>query len=253
MEMFNLVAKLKSLKLESGEDLIVYLSQSLDVFKSFKAEVELQIGKKIKAVRSNRGGEYYESLWGEALKITVHILNRVPTKVVNKTSYELWTGKKPSINHFHIWGCPAEARPYRPHERKLDSRIVSCYFVGYAECSWGYKFYGPTSRSFFEKGNVRILKEVKFGKEENIRKVVFEEESVNDVGHILVPITVQETIPVIRDNVQTTVLDIVSEQDYDEALPQTPIEQPQQPQQVSLRISIREKRYAIPDDYIVFL
>ncbi|RDX66379.1 Copia protein, partial [Mucuna pruriens] len=64
----------------------------------------------------------HESLWGEALKIAVHILNRVPTKAVNKTPYELWIGKKPSINHFHIWGCPAEACPYRPHERKLDSR-----------------------------------------------------------------------------------------------------------------------------------
>ena len=34
-------------------------SQALDVFKSFKAEVELQLGKKIKAVKSDRGGEYY--------------------------------------------------------------------------------------------------------------------------------------------------------------------------------------------------
>ena len=34
-------------------------SQALDMFKSFKAEVELQLGKKIKAVKSNRGGEYY--------------------------------------------------------------------------------------------------------------------------------------------------------------------------------------------------
>jgi len=34
-------------------------SQSLDVFKSFKAEVELQLGKKIKAVKSDRGVEYY--------------------------------------------------------------------------------------------------------------------------------------------------------------------------------------------------
>ena len=35
-------------------------SQALDVFKSFKAEVELQLGKKIKAVKSDRGGEYYD-------------------------------------------------------------------------------------------------------------------------------------------------------------------------------------------------
>ncbi|KAI3445119.1 hypothetical protein Pfo_001784, partial [Paulownia fortunei] len=34
-------------------------SQSLDVFKAFKAEVENQLGKRIKAVKSDRGGEYY--------------------------------------------------------------------------------------------------------------------------------------------------------------------------------------------------
>ena len=34
-------------------------SQSLDVFKAYKAEVENQLNRKIKAVRSDRGGEYY--------------------------------------------------------------------------------------------------------------------------------------------------------------------------------------------------
>ena len=116
-----------------------------------------------------------ESLWGEALKTTIYILYRVPSKADNKTPYELWTSKRPSIKHLHIWGCPTEARPYRPHERKLDSRIISRYFVGYAECSRGYKFYNPTLRSFFETGNARFLEEVEFGKEENIRNVVFEE------------------------------------------------------------------------------
>ena len=35
-------------------------SQSLDIFKTFKAEVELQLGKKIKIVKSACGGEYYD-------------------------------------------------------------------------------------------------------------------------------------------------------------------------------------------------
>ncbi|RDX91815.1 hypothetical protein CR513_26140, partial [Mucuna pruriens] len=132
-------------------------------------------------------------LWGEALKATVYILNRMPTKTVNKTPYELWTDKKPNIKHLYIWGYPTEARPYKPHERKVDSRIVGCYFVGYAECSRDYKFNDPTSRSFFETGNARILEEVEFGKEENIRIVVFEKESINDIDQVLVPITIQET------------------------------------------------------------
>jgi hypothetical protein len=45
-------------------------------------------------------------LWMEALKTIIHILNRVPSKSVSKTSYELWTGHKPSLNYLHVWGCP---------------------------------------------------------------------------------------------------------------------------------------------------
>ena len=84
-----------------------------------------------------------ESLWGKAIKTAVYILNRVPSKIIAKTPYELWTKKKPSIRHLHVWGCLDEARPYRPNERKLDSRTVSCYFVKYLERSSGFKFYDP--------------------------------------------------------------------------------------------------------------
>ncbi len=73
-----------------------------------------------------------ESLWGEALKIAAYILNRVP-----------------SLKHFHVWGCPAEARPYKPNERKLDSRTMSIYFIGYSERSRGYKFYDPKLKTIF--------------------------------------------------------------------------------------------------------
>ena len=197
-------------------------SQSLEVFKSFKVEVENQLNKRIKNVISDRGGEYYGkyngsgeqrpgpfakfleefdivpqytmlgspsmngvaerrnktlkdmvrsmishsnlpiSLWGEALKTAAYILNKVPTKAIAKTPYELWTGKKPSLKHLHIWGCLAEARPNRPHEKKLDSRTVSCYFIGYSERSRGYKFYNPTTKSIFETGNARFFKDVEF-------------------------------------------------------------------------------------------
>jgi len=39
--------------------LIYEKSQSLDMFKIYKTEVENQHNRKIKAVRSDRGGEYY--------------------------------------------------------------------------------------------------------------------------------------------------------------------------------------------------
>jgi Integrase core domain len=39
--------------------LIKEKTQVLDTFKSFKSEVELQLNKRIKGVRSDSGGEYY--------------------------------------------------------------------------------------------------------------------------------------------------------------------------------------------------
>ena len=137
-------------------ELIREKSDSLDAFKTFKAKVELQRGKKIKVVHSDRGGEYYgrydemernlgpfakylqecgidaqytmsdtpqhkgiaemrnhtlldmvrcrlvnsslpEFLWGKALKTTAYILNKVPSKSIPKTLYELWSQKKPSL------------------------------------------------------------------------------------------------------------------------------------------------------------
>ena len=290
--------------------LIYEKSQVLDVFKAYKAEVENQLNKRIKNIRSDRGGEYYgrndgtgeqrpgpfaryleecgivpqytmpgspsmngvaerrnrtlkdmvrsmichsvlpDSLWGEALKTAAYILNRVPTKAVAKTPYELWTGRKPSLKHFHIWGCPAEARPYRPHEKKLDSKTVSCYFIGYSERSRGYKFYDLTTKVIFETGTAVFFEDISFGEKNKVRDTVFEEESVS----------IPETIH--KDGFQET--DEEPQQD-NVVIPPNEIEGPvhdeqiQQPQeqeqqvQVPLRRSIRERRSAIPDDYIVYL
>ena len=56
-------------------------------------------------------------LWMEALKTAAHILNRVLSKSVPKTPYELWFGKKPTLNYLRVWGCPAEAKLFNPHKR----------------------------------------------------------------------------------------------------------------------------------------
>jgi hypothetical protein len=75
------------------------------------------------------------------LKTAVHILNRVPSKLVPKTPYEIWTGRKPTLNYLHMWGCPAEAKLFNPSIEKLDPKTVSCHFIGYSDKSKGFRFY----------------------------------------------------------------------------------------------------------------
>jgi hypothetical protein len=53
-------------------------------------------------------------------KNVLHILNRVPSKSVAKTPYELWTGRKPTLNYLYVWGCPTEVKLFNPSIEKLD-------------------------------------------------------------------------------------------------------------------------------------
>jgi hypothetical protein len=67
----------------------------------------------------------------EALKTAIHILNRVPSKSVPKTPYELWTGRVPSLHHLRVCGSLAEAKVFNPNIAKLDYKTMSCFFIKY--------------------------------------------------------------------------------------------------------------------------
>nr|GEV10926.1 hypothetical protein [Tanacetum cinerariifolium] len=102
--------------------LLKHKHEVFETFKVFKNEVENQLGKTIKALRSDRGGEYISqefkdylkaymvrsmmnlttlplSFWDYALESTTRILNMVLTKKIDKTSYELWYGKVSNLSY----------------------------------------------------------------------------------------------------------------------------------------------------------
>jgi hypothetical protein len=164
--------------------------EALDYFKISKAEVENQLERKIKRLRSNRGGEYFPKIfdefceehgiihertppyspqsngvaerknhmlsdlvnsmldtaglskawWGEALLTACHVLNRVPNKNKEKTPYEEWFGRKPSLLYLRTWGCLAKVNIPIPKKCKLGPKTVDCIFLGYAHRSIGYRF-----------------------------------------------------------------------------------------------------------------
>ena len=69
-------------------------------------------------------------------------MNCVPSKSVPKTPFKLWTGKKPSLNHFKV--CPTKVKIYDPSLKKIDSRTTRCYFIGYLSHLKGYRIYCST-------------------------------------------------------------------------------------------------------------
>ncbi|KAJ9547407.1 hypothetical protein OSB04_019950 [Centaurea solstitialis] len=199
--------------------LMRHKSETFEKFKEYQNEVQNLLDKKIKFLRSDRGGEYLSdefdnhlmecgivsqltppytpqmngvserrnrtlldmvrtmmchsslpvSFWGHALETAAHILNRAPTKSVEKTPYELWKGKKPNISFLKIWGCEVYVK--RPTSEKLKPKSDKCFFVGYPKTTVGYYFYNPEENKVFVARNGKFLEE-KFLSLENTRKDV---------------------------------------------------------------------------------
>ncbi|RVX04672.1 Copia protein [Vitis vinifera] len=85
------------------------------------------------------------SFWGYALQTVVYILNIVPSKSISNTPLELWNGRKPSLRHIRIWGCPAHV--LKGKTGKLEPRSEVCMFVGYPKGTRGDLTPPPPRRS----------------------------------------------------------------------------------------------------------
>ena len=74
----------------------------------------------------------------------IYILNRTPTKaILNITPEEAWSGRKPTVSHFRIFGCKAYAHIPDERRSKLERKSEKCIMVGYSEESKGYRLYNP--------------------------------------------------------------------------------------------------------------
>ena len=101
--------------------------------------------------------------WGYVLNTTIYTLNRVPSKSISSTPYEIWCGRKPSLNHLRIWRCYA----YMKHDEsdKLGARSDKYNFVGYPKEIKGYYFYHSLERKVFVSRHAIFLEnEILLGK-----------------------------------------------------------------------------------------
>jgi transposase InsO family protein len=88
-----------------------------------------------------------KTFWPEAVNWSVHILNRSPTfSVKNMTPKEAWSGHKPAVDHFRIFGCVAYVYIPDPKRIKLDAKGEKCVLLGVSDESKAYRLYNPLTK-----------------------------------------------------------------------------------------------------------
>ncbi|KAK2398761.1 putative mitochondrial protein [Trifolium repens] len=83
-----------------------------------------------------------KTFWPEAVNTAVYLLNRCPTKAIwDKTPFEAWSGRTPSVNHLKVFGCVCYAQIPKQKRTKLEETSEICVFIGYSSMSKGYRLY----------------------------------------------------------------------------------------------------------------
>jgi hypothetical protein len=104
-------------------------------------------------------------LWAEACYTAVYLQNRSPHKAVGSmTPEEAFSGKKPEVGHFRIFGCTTYS--YVPSEKrtKLEPMEERGIFVGYSETSKAFRIYLPSLRKTVLRRDVRFEEDEAFRK-----------------------------------------------------------------------------------------
>jgi hypothetical protein len=83
-------------------------------------------------------------LLGQTIACAVYTLNRVSTKTAPNTPYQNWFGSKPDVSNLRIFGSTAYIHVPKAERRKLDSKSITCFFVGYCTTKKAYRFWDPS-------------------------------------------------------------------------------------------------------------
>ncbi|KAF7150925.1 hypothetical protein RHSIM_Rhsim02G0113200 [Rhododendron simsii] len=62
------------------------------------------------------------------------------------TPEEAWSGRRPAVDHFRIFGCVAYAHIPDQKRKKLDDKGEKCIFLGVSDQSKAYKLYNPITK-----------------------------------------------------------------------------------------------------------
>jgi transposase InsO family protein len=96
-----------------------------------------------------------QTFWPEAVNWTIYILNRSPTLAVkNITPEEAWSGIKPSVEHFRVFGYLAHVHVPDAKRTKLKNKSIACVLLGVSEESKAYRLYNPITKKIITSRDV---------------------------------------------------------------------------------------------------
>ena len=132
-----------------------------------------------------------DGYWREVVSTSVHILNMGQLNTnSNKTPYELWFGRVPSVKYFKVFGSKCYIKRLNENIGKIDARSDEGIFLGYASTKKAYICFNLRLHKIIESTDVKVddLKTKKFKHQVSI----LNDESEDDEKAVDTQIDVEE-------------------------------------------------------------
>ncbi|GJV95265.1 retrovirus-related pol polyprotein from transposon TNT 1-94 [Tanacetum coccineum] len=98
-----------------------------------------------------------QKFWCNAVDTSTYILNRFLIRpFLGKTPYELFKGKKPSLEHFKVFGCKYFILNTKDYLTKFDPKSTKGIFLGYSPNSKAYIILNKETMRIKESFNVKF-------------------------------------------------------------------------------------------------
>ncbi|GJV06788.1 retrovirus-related pol polyprotein from transposon TNT 1-94 [Tanacetum coccineum] len=99
------------------------------------------------------------TFWAEAINTACYVQNRVlVVKPHNKTPYELFHGRTPTLSFMRPFGCPVTILNTIDHLGKFDGKADEGFFVGYSLNSKAFRVFNSRTRIVKENLHIRFSK-----------------------------------------------------------------------------------------------
>ena len=74
-----------------------------------------------------------DGFWEEAVQTAIYLKNRNPTKAVETTPFQAWSGQRPRLEHLRPFGCDVHVFVHPELRTKLNPKAKACTFLRYVD------------------------------------------------------------------------------------------------------------------------
>ena len=104
-----------------------------------------------------------KSFWVDVVSTAAYLINRGPSVPMEfRLPNEVWGDKEVKFSHLKVFGCVSYVHIDSDARSKFDTKSKICFFIGYGDKKFGYRFWDEQNRKIIRSRNVIFNEQVMY-------------------------------------------------------------------------------------------